>query len=88
MSSAESLRQRALLLLTNSCGAWELYVDGQLVRRNGIVHPDPTRVQPNPNTSEPLELPGAGHATHVLAVHFAPLAIPSAAEAYKRNASF
>ena len=72
----DSLRQRALLLLTNSYGAWELYVDGQLVRRNGIVHPDPTRVQPNPNTHEPLELPGAGHATHVLAVRFAPWQYP------------
>ena len=72
----DSLRQRALLLLTNTSGAWELYLDGQLLGRDGIVHPDPIRVQVNPNTTEPLELPGAGRAAHVLAVRFAPWQYP------------
>jgi len=72
----DSLRQRALLLLTNTSGAWELYLDGQLLGRDGILHPDPARVQVNPNTTEPLELPGAGRAAHVLAVRFAPWQYP------------
>jgi two-component system NtrC family sensor kinase len=74
----DSLRQRALLLLPNANGAWELYLDGKLVRRDGIMNSDPNRVQPNPNTPEPLDLPGAGRAVHVLAVRFAPWQ-PSAA---------
>ena len=72
----DSLRQRALLLLTSTSGAWELYLDGQLLGRDGIVHPDPIRVQVNSNTTEPLELPGAGRAAHVLAVRFAPWQYP------------
>ena len=72
----DSLRQRALLLLTSTSGAWELYLDGQLLGRDGILHPDPSRVQVNPNTTEPLELPGAGRAAHVLAVRFAPWQYP------------
>ncbi|GAA4039627.1 hypothetical protein GCM10022409_26690 [Hymenobacter glaciei] len=72
----DSLSRRALLLLPNANGAWELYLDGRLVRRDGIMHPDLTQVQPNPNTSAPLDLPGLGRTPHVLAVRFAPYQYP------------
>ena len=67
----DSLRQRALLLNTNGSGAWEIYLDGQLLGRDGTLHPDPAQVQVNASTTEPLELPATGRAAHVLAVRFA-----------------
>jgi two-component system NtrC family sensor kinase len=72
----DSLRRRALLLQISCNGAMELYLDGRLVRRDGTLHPDPTRVQINPNTPEPLALPGASGQVHVLAVRFAPYEPP------------
>ena len=68
---ADSLRQRALLLQANGNGAWEIYLDGQLLGGEGTLNPDPSRVQVNSNPSEPLELPGTGRKAHVLAVRFA-----------------
>jgi len=68
---SDSLRQRALLLQANDNGAWEIYLDGQLLGRDGTVHPDPARVQVNANLPELLELSGTGRATHVLAVRLA-----------------
>ena len=62
--------------MVNGSGAWEIYLDGPLLGRDGTVDPDPTRVQPNPNETEPLELPGTGRGAHVLAVRFAPYQYP------------
>jgi signal transduction histidine kinase len=69
---SDSLRQRALLLQASANGAWEIYLDGQPLGHDGTVHPAPARVQVNANKPEPLELPGTGRATHVLAVRVAP----------------
>jgi two-component system NtrC family sensor kinase len=69
---SDSLRQCALLLQANDNGAWEIYLDGQLLGRDGTVHSDPARVQVNANVPELLELPGTGRAAHVLAVRLAP----------------
>ncbi|MCC3154594.1 ATP-binding protein [Hymenobacter sp. BT770] len=68
----DSLRLRALLLQTTGNGAWELYLDGQRLQRQGTLDPDPHRVRVNPHPPEPLELPATGRAGHVLAVRFAP----------------
>ena len=62
--------------MANGSGAWEVYLDGPLLGRDGTVDPDPTRVQLNPNETEPLELPGTGRGAHVLAVRFAPWQYP------------
>jgi len=37
---SDSLRQRALLLLTDGNGTFELYLDGQLLTRDGTLNPD------------------------------------------------
>ncbi|MDO3416394.1 ATP-binding protein [Hymenobacter sp. BT770] len=68
----DSLRLRALLLQTTGNGAWELYLDGQRLQRQGTLDPAPHRVRVNPHPPEPLELPATGRAGHVLAVRFAP----------------
>lgn len=77
----DSLRQRQLLLKASSrVGAWELYLNGKLVQRNGVLHPDPNRVRPNGDFLELVEVPGAGGpAELVVAIRFAywhPLLLP------------
>ncbi|MET4075480.1 hypothetical protein [Hymenobacter sp. UYCo722] len=69
---SDSLRQRALLLRAWQQGeAFELYLNGQLVQRAGIVHAVPARVHPAGTFHEPVELP-VGRAEQVLAVRLVP----------------
>ncbi|ALW86699.1 hypothetical protein AUC43_17400 [Hymenobacter sedentarius] len=73
----DSLSRQVLLLRPNGTGAFELYLDGQLLRREGRLHPDLRRVESNPNASAPLDLPALGRGPHVLAVRFAPMQYPA-----------
>jgi two-component system NtrC family sensor kinase len=73
----DSLSRQVLLLRPSGKGAYELYLDGQLLYHDGRLHPDPRRVQPNLNTTASLDLPGLGRASHVLAVRFAPVQYPA-----------
>jgi len=70
----DSLRQHALLLQAgrNFAGAYELYLNGRLVQRQGTLAPAPAQVRPMTIQPEPVEVPGAGPTTLVLAVRFAP----------------
>jgi signal transduction histidine kinase len=73
----DSLSRQVLLLWPNGNGAFELYLDGQLLRREGRSHPDLRQVESNPNTPPPLDLPALGRGPHVLAVRFAPMQYPA-----------
>ncbi|WP_354584333.1 ATP-binding protein [Hymenobacter sp. UYCo722] len=73
----DSLSRQVLLLRPNANAAFEMYLDGQLLHRDGRLHPDPAQVQPNFNTLASLDLPGLGRAPHVLAVRFAPMQYPA-----------
>lgn len=73
----DSLSRQVLLLRPNGTGAFELYLDGQLLRREGRLHPDLSQVESNPNTPVPLDLPALGRRPHVLAVRFAPVQYPA-----------
>jgi len=70
----DSLRRHALLLQAgrNLTGAYELYLNGQLVQRQGVLDPALAQVRPMTTQPEPVEVPGTGPATLVLAVRFAP----------------
>ena len=72
---ADSLRQRAVLLQVVGYGAWEIYLNGRLVQRAGIVQANPTRV-PDPNNLPPVVVPAGGPAVQVLAIRFAPWQSP------------
>ncbi|MGI4832221.1 MAG: ATP-binding protein [Janthinobacterium lividum] len=68
----DSLRQRAPVLLANYLGAAEIYINGKLVRRDGVLSPRSIEVQSTSLLLEPLELPTDVAAEGVLAVRFAP----------------
>lgn len=53
-------------------GAYELYLNGRLVQRQGVLAAVPAQVRPAGSKPEPVEVPGAGPATLVLVVRFAP----------------
>ena len=69
----DSLRLGALLLQGNSeYESWELYLNGRLMQRQGVLAADPTRVRPSGVNPEPVDVPGTGLAEQVLAVRLAP----------------
>ncbi|WP_239691514.1 ATP-binding protein [Hymenobacter lapidarius] len=68
---ADSLRQRAVLLQADGYGAWEIYLNGRLVQRAGIVRANPTQV-PDPDKLPPVVVPAGGPVEQVLAIRFAP----------------
>jgi signal transduction histidine kinase len=72
---ADSLRLRGLQLQVAGYGAWEVYLNGQLVQRSGTVQPSPTHV-PAPDQLPTIRLPAGGPAEQVLAVRFAPWQSP------------
>ncbi|MDB5236285.1 MAG: hypothetical protein JWR44_3278 [Hymenobacter sp.] len=82
----DSLREHALLLQArlNLWGAWELYLNGRLVQRQGVLAADPAQVRPAGTSPGPVEVPGRGPAELVLALRFAPWPSPLAAQAGKR----
>jgi two-component system NtrC family sensor kinase len=69
---ADSLRNRALVLLFQQTGASEVYLNGRLLQRYGRVSADPDQVRPGAFTAAPLEVHFAGPREQVLAVRFAP----------------
>ena len=72
---ADSLRQRAVLLQADGYGAWEIYLNGRLVQRAGIVQAIPAQV-PDPHKLPPVVVPAGGPAEQVLAIRFAPWQSP------------
>jgi signal transduction histidine kinase len=72
---ADSLRQRAVLLQADGYGAWEIYLNGRLVQRAGIVQAIPAQV-PDPHKLPPVIVPAGGPAEQVLAIRFAPSQSP------------
>lgn len=68
----DSLRLRAPVLVPFYLGAAEIYVNGKLLRREGVLSSVPTEVQATSTRLEPLELPADLGTEDVLAVRFAP----------------
>ena len=68
----DSLRQHDLLLNCGERGAVEVYLNGQLVQRQGVINADPTRVVPRGRFPQPGQVPAGGPAEQVLAVRYAP----------------
>ncbi|HEX8506285.1 MAG TPA: 7TM diverse intracellular signaling domain-containing protein, partial [Hymenobacter sp.] len=69
----DSLRQRELLAYTFLLGACEVYLNGQLLTRQGKVDADPARVEPQPRLPQPGEvLAGRPAGDQVLAVRYTP----------------
>ncbi|WP_223648769.1 sensor histidine kinase [Hymenobacter psoromatis] len=67
-----SLRQRDLLFNSFGVGAIEVYLNGRLVQRQGVLAADPARVQPLGQFLPPGAVPAGGPAEQVLAVRYAP----------------
>ncbi|WP_230471381.1 ATP-binding protein [Hymenobacter jejuensis] len=65
------IRQRAVVLGVFQYAATEVYFNGRLLRRYGVVSTDPAKVKPYWPDGEPIELPIANQAEQVLAVRFA-----------------
>ncbi|MGI4835639.1 MAG: ATP-binding protein [Janthinobacterium lividum] len=72
LALGDSLRLRTLLLQATYLGASELYLNGRLLRREGGLRAQPSRVQPAASGQAVTELPAAGSAALVLAVRLAP----------------
>ncbi|SFQ78897.1 ATP-binding protein [Hymenobacter arizonensis] len=72
---ADSLRQRAVLLQADGYGAWEIYLNGRLVQRAGLVRVIPAQV-PDPHKLPAVVVPAGGPAEQVLAIRFAPSQSP------------
>ncbi|GAA4039615.1 hypothetical protein GCM10022409_26660 [Hymenobacter glaciei] len=69
----DSLRLRAPVLVPYYLGATDIYVNGKLLRHDGLLSAVPTDVQATSLLLEPLELPAdVGTRGGVLAVRFAP----------------
>ena len=68
----DSLRQRDLLLDSFGVGAIEVYLNGRLVQRQGVLAADPARVQPMGHFLPPGAVLAGGPAEQVLAVRYAP----------------
>jgi two-component system NtrC family sensor kinase len=69
---SDSLRQQTLVLQAWELGACEIYLNGQLVLRQGTLAANPARVRPRGVNMPPGEVPAAGPAEQVLAVRYAP----------------
>ncbi|UOQ98584.1 ATP-binding protein [Hymenobacter sp. 5317J-9] len=68
----DSLRGHDLLVNFGELGAIEVYLNGQLVQRQGIINADPARVVPRGRFPQPGQAPAGGPAEQVLAVRYAP----------------
>ena len=68
----DSLRQRALALHAYQLGACEIYLNGRLLMRQGVLSADPPRVVSRGRFPPPGEVPANGPAVQVLAVRYAP----------------
>ncbi|WP_317191507.1 sensor histidine kinase, partial [Hymenobacter lapidiphilus] len=64
-----------VLLQADGYGAWEIYLNGQLVQRAGILQAIPAQV-PDPHKLPPVVVPAGGPAEQVLAIRFAPWQSP------------
>ncbi|SFQ77615.1 ATP-binding protein [Hymenobacter arizonensis] len=67
----DSLRTRALVLLFQQTCASEVYLNGRLLHRYGVVNGAPDKVQPAGFTADPLEVHFTGPTEQVLAIRFA-----------------
>ncbi|WP_233168917.1 sensor histidine kinase [Hymenobacter sp. BT523] len=68
----DSLRGHDLLVNFGELGAIEVYLNGQLVQRQGIINAEPARVVPRGRFPQPGQVPAGGPAEQVLAVRYAP----------------
>ena len=68
---ADSLRKKNLSLLFEAYGATEIYLNGQLIKRNGKIAPDPRDVKAVSMENTPISIHLAAQDTQVLAVRFA-----------------
>ena len=72
----DSLRRHQLVLVVPASSirgaAWELYLNGQLVQRQGVLAANPAQVRPTGSPIAPVEIPANGPADLVLAVRLAP----------------
>jgi two-component system NtrC family sensor kinase len=69
---SDSLRQQTLVFQAWELGACEIYLNGQVVLRQGTLATNPARVRPRGVNMPPGEVPAAGPAEQVLAVRYAP----------------
>jgi two-component system NtrC family sensor kinase len=69
---SDSLRVHDWLLNAREQGAVEVYLNGRLVQRQGIIHADPTHVVPRGRFTQPGQVPAGGPLEQVLAVRYAP----------------
>jgi two-component system NtrC family sensor kinase len=69
---SDSLRRHDLLLSAGEQGAVEVYLNGRLVQRQGIINADPTHVVPRGRFTQPGQVPAGGPLEQVLAVRYAP----------------
>ena len=68
----DSLRQREMLVTLQEVGAIEVYLNGRLLQRQGVLAADPARVVPRGRYLLPGVIPAGGPAEQVLAVRYAP----------------
>ncbi|GAB3290005.1 ATP-binding protein [Hymenobacter tenuis] len=68
---APELRHHALALRVYQFAATEVYFNGKLVRRYGVLHPDPSEVLPYWPDGEPIELSLSNQPEQVLAIRYA-----------------
>jgi two-component system NtrC family sensor kinase len=80
LRTGDSLRQHPLLLWGSSrVGAYEIYLNGRLVHKQGLFQADPRRVRPSGSTFRAhFELPPSASPNAVLAIRFAPWEPPLA----------
>ena len=69
---SDSLRQRELVLRLLGRGALEVYLNGRLVQRQGVMAADPAKVVSGGIYPPPCPVPAVGPAVQVLAVRSAP----------------
>ncbi|MFD1470604.1 ATP-binding protein [Hymenobacter caeli] len=68
----DSLRRHDLLVNAGERGAIEVYLNGRLVQRHGVINADPARVVARGRFPQPGQVPAGGPAEQVLAVRYAP----------------
>ncbi|OGX85671.1 ATP-binding protein [Hymenobacter glacialis] len=68
----DSLRRHDLLVNCGERGAVEVYLNGRLVQRQGVINADPAQVVPRGRFPQPGQVPAGGPAEQVLAVRYAP----------------
>ena len=68
----DSLRRHDLLVNAGAQGAVEVYLNGRLVQRLGVINADPVGVVPRGRFPQPGQVPAGEPAEQVLAVRYAP----------------